>query len=58
MFYYTGDRARDAVETERRRAQGLCLKCLPGGPINAFPCPLHPANARNSAAPRCLPYSS
>ena len=58
VFYYTGDRARDAVETERRRAQGLCFKCLPGGPINACPCPLHPANARDSAAPRCFPYSS
>ena len=55
-FYYTGDRARDAVETERRRSQGLCFKCLPGGTIHACPCPLHPANARESAVPRCFPY--
>ena len=58
VFYYIGARARDAIVTERRRAQGLCLKCLPGGLINACPCPLHPANARDSAAPRCFPYSS
>ena len=57
-FYYTGDRTRDAVETERRRSQGLCFKCLPGGTIHACPCPLHPANARESAAPRCFPYGA
>ena len=34
-FYYTGDRAHDAVETERRRSQGLCFKCLPSGAIDA-----------------------
>ncbi len=54
-FYYTGDRTRDAVETERRRSQGLCFKCLPGGTIHACPCPLHPDNARESAAPQCFP---
>ena len=30
----------------RRRAQGLCHKCLPGGSTNAFSCPLYPANVR------------
>ena len=58
VYYYTGDRARDAAETERRRGLGLCLKCLPGGTINACPCTLHPANVRESAAPRCFPYGA
>ena len=49
---------RDAIETERRRDQGLYLKCLPSGPINDCPCPLHLANARDPAASRCFPYSS
>ena len=56
IYHYTGDRARDATETERRRSRGLCLKCLPGGTINSCPCPLHPANALESSAPRCFPY--
>ena len=50
MFYYTGDCARDAIEMERRRTQGLCLKCLPGGPINACPCPLHRGHAPGKRA--------
>ena len=49
VFCYSGDRARGAIGTERRRTQPLCLECLPGGPIDACPRPLHPANARDSA---------
>ena len=56
VFYYTGDRDRDAAETARRRASGECLKCLPGGRIHACPCPLHPSNPLDSSAPRCFPY--
>ena len=55
VFHYTGDRERDAVETERRRAAGLCLKCLPRSRIHSCPCPLHPSNPRDSSAPRCFP---
>jgi hypothetical protein len=31
VAYYTGDRARDATETARRRASCECLKFFPGG---------------------------
>ena len=56
VYYYTGDRARDATETARRRASGECLKCLPGGVINPCPCALHPSIPQASSAPRCFPY--
>ena len=56
VFHYTGDRARDAVETARRRTSGECLKCLPGSSIHPCPCPLHPPNHLESSAPRCVPY--
>ena len=58
VFYYCYNRAREAVETEWRSAQGFCLKCLPGGPNNFCPCLLHPANVRDSAAPTRFLYSS
>ena len=57
---YTGNRANDAVETARRRAGHLCLKCLPGGPISRLPCPLHPprpAREHRSSAARCFPFA-
>ena len=56
VYHYTGDRARDATETARRRASGECLKCLPGGLINSNPCRLHPSVPQESSAPRCFPY--
>ena len=56
VFHYTGDRARDAIETARRRASGECLKCLPTGRIHTCPCPLHPLHHHDSSAPRCFPY--
>ncbi len=47
MFHYTGNRARDAVETARRCASDECLKC---------PCTLHLPNHLESSAPLCFPY--
>ena len=31
IYCYTGDRAQDEAETNRRLRHGLCLKCLPHG---------------------------
>jgi hypothetical protein len=56
---YTGNRANDTIETARRRTGHLCLRCLPGGPINRLPCSLHPPGPpreHRSSAPRCFPY--
>ena len=46
-FCYTGDRAQDDAETDRRMRLGLCLKCFPNGagaardPYPFGECPLH-----------------
>ena len=58
VFWYTGLQEDDAAETARRRARGLCLQCLPSGPINAWPCPVHSHRGQRTTAPRCIPYAS
>ena len=59
VYYYTGNGDQDDAETARRRKQGLCFKCLPGGLIHPFDCPLHPRGDRDRhavRAPQCFPY--
>ena len=57
-YWYTGLKEDDAAETARRLANGLCLQCLPSGPINAWPCPVHANRGQRTNAPRCIPYAS
>jgi hypothetical protein len=60
VYWYKGNKEDDAVETARRRANGLCLQCHPSGPINAWPCPVH-ANRGQRPGPnvlRCITYPS
>ena len=60
IYCYTGDRAQDEVETNRRLRHGLCLKCLPNGagasraPFAFGSCPLH--DQADSEYPRVNPY--
>ena len=59
VYNYTGNRDHDTTETARRRKQGLCFKCVPGGPIHPFDCPLHPRGERQPRAvraPQCFAY--
>ncbi len=57
-YWYTGLMEADAAETGRRRASGLCLQCLPSGPINAWPCPVHANRGQRTNAPQHIPYAS
>ena len=60
IYCYTGDRAQDEAETNRRLRHGLCLKCLPNGagasraPFAFGSCPLH--DQADSEYPRVNPY--
>jgi hypothetical protein len=60
VYWYTGNKEEDAVETARRLANGLCLQCHPSGPINAWPCPVHANRGQRSGTnvPRCITYPS
>jgi hypothetical protein len=57
-YWYTGLKEDDTAETARRLANGLCLQCLPSGPINAWPCPVHANRGQRTHAPRGIPYAS
>ncbi len=39
-------------------ANGLCLQCLPSGPINAWQCPVHANRGQRTNAQQCIPYAS
>jgi hypothetical protein len=60
VYNYTGNRDHYTTETARLRKQGLCFKCVPGGPIHPFDCPLHPRGGqlqpRALRAPQCFAY--
>ena len=61
VFCYTGDRVRDAEESARRKARGVCMRCLPnqipagGQPPAHGRCPLHDA-ASPGDQPRAFLY--
>jgi hypothetical protein len=57
-YWYTGLKEDYAAETARQIANGLCLQCLPSGPISAWPCPIHANRGQRTNAPRCIPYAS
>jgi hypothetical protein len=54
VYNYTGNRDHDTTETAPPRKQGLCFKCVPGGPIHPFECPLHPRGEQQPRALRAL----
>lgn len=59
-YCYTGNRAQDEAETNRRLSLGLCLKCFPNGagatrdPYPHLECPLH--SRTDADVPRAVMY--